>query len=222
MLLNYNNVEIKQEDALILKDINLCVNSGDYVFITGKVGSGKSTLLSTIYGELRPVGGEANVLDFDMLKIKAKQLPALRKQLGMVFQSFQLLTDRTVRKNMEFVLRATGWKVKADIQLRIQEVLSKVGMLDKIDKYPYELSGGQQQRVAIARAILNKPKIILADEPTGNLDIESSTEVVKLLNEIRHEEGTAIIMSTHNLQLLSFVDNATVYTCSDEHLTLNS
>lgn len=222
MLLNYNNVEIKQDDALILKDINLCVNSGDYVFITGKVGSGKSTLLSTIYGELRPVGGEANVLDFDMLKIKAKQLPALRKQLGMVFQSFQLLTDRTVRKNMEFVLRATGWKVKADIQLRIQEVLSKVGMLDKIDKYPYELSGGQQQRVAIARAILNKPKIILADEPTGNLDIESSTEVVKLLNEIRHEEGTAIIMSTHNLQLLSFVDNATVYTCSDEHLTLNS
>lgn len=222
MLLNYNNVEIRQDDALILKDISLCVNSGDYVFITGKVGSGKSTLLSTIYGELRPISGEAQVLDYDMLKIKPKQLPALRKRLGMVFQSFQLLNDRTVRKNMEFVLKATGWKIKDEIQTRIQEVLSKVEMLDKIDKYPYELSGGQQQRVAIARAILNKPQIILADEPTGNLDIESSTCVVELLNEIRHEEGTAIIMSTHNLQLISLVDNAIVYTCSDGHITLNS
>ena len=197
MLLNYQNVEIKQDDAVILSNVDLTVNEGDYVFITGKVGSGKSTLLSTIYGELRPTAGEASVLDFDMMKIKPKQLPALRRQLGMVFQSFHLLTDRTVKKNMEFVLKSTGWKDKAEIQNRIQEVLSKVEVLDKLDKYPYELSGGQQQRVTIARALLNKPKLILADEPTGNLDIESSMSFVHLLNEIR-QEGTAVIMSTHN------------------------
>jgi len=221
MLLHYNNVEIRHDDAVILKNVNLTVNEGDYVFVTGKVGSGKSTLLSTIYGELRPSVGEATVLGFDMLKIKAKQLPELRKQLGMVFQSFQLLTDRTVQKNMEFVLKATGWKDKQSIQTRIQEVLSKVDTLDKADKYPYELSGGEQQRVAIARALLNKPKIILADEPTGNLDIESSTSIVNLLNEIRHE-GTAVIMSSHNLQLLEMVDNATVFKCCDKQLTVDN
>lgn len=218
MLINYQNVEIKQDDAVILSNVDLTVNEGDYVFITGKVGSGKSTLLSTVYGELRPTAGVASVLDFDMMKIKAKQLPALRRQLGMVFQSFHLLTDRTVRKNMEFVLKSTGWKDKAEIQNRIQEVLSKVEVLDKLDKYPYELSGGQQQRVAIARALLNKPKLILADEPTGNLDIESSMSFVHLLNEIR-QEGTAVIMSTHNMQLLNLVSDATVYTCNDKLLT---
>ena len=221
MLLNYQNVEIKQDDAVILSNVDLTVNEGDYVFITGKVGSGKSTLLSTIYGELRPTAGEASVLDFDMMKIKPKQLPALRRQLGMVFQSFHLLTDRTVKKNMEFVLKSTGWKDKAEIQNRIQEVLSKVEVLDKLDKYPYELSGGQQQRVTIARALLNKPKLILADEPTGNLDIESSMSFVHLLNEIR-QEGTAVIMSTHNMQLLNLVSDAAVYTCNDKLLAPNS
>ena len=220
MIIKYNNVEIKHDDAITLKDVNLIVNEADYVFITGKVGSGKSTLMSTIYGELRPTSGEAQVLGCDMVKIKAKQLPALRKQLGMVFQSFHLLTDRTVQKNMEFVLKATGWKKKEDIHTRIQEVLSKVEMIDKLDKFPYELSGGEQQRVAIARALLNKPKLILADEPTGNLDIESSTSIVQLLDEIR-QEGTAIIMSTHNLQLLNLVSDAKVYNCSDKLLTPN-
>ena len=198
MLLNYNNVEIRQDDALILKDISLCVNSGDYVFITGKVGSGKSTLLSTIYGELRPLSGEAQVLDYDMLKIKPKQLPALRKQLGMVFQSFQLLNDRTVRKNMEFVLKATGWKVKDEIQTRIQEVLSKVEMLDKIDKYPYELSGGQQQRVSIARAVMAEPELLLADEPTGNLDSKSTAEIMELFKRLNEEKGLTILQVTHS------------------------
>ena len=218
MLINYNHVDIKHDDAVILNDVNLTVNEGDYVFITGRVGSGKSTLLSTLFGELRPTSGQAVVLDYDMLKIKTKQLSLLRKQLGMVFQSFQLLTDRTVSKNLEFVLRATGWKNKADIQARIQDVLSQVEALDKLDKFPYELSGGEQQRVAVARALLNKPKLILADEPTGNLDLESSTNLVNLLNQIR-QEGTAIVMTTHNMQLLSMVPDATVYTCADKHLT---
>ena len=221
MLLHYNNVEIRHDDALILSNVNLTVNEGDYVFITGKVGSGKSTLLSTSYGELCPTGGEATVLGFDMLKIKPRQLPELRKQLGMVFQNFQLLTDRSVQKNMEFVLKATGWKDKDEIQERIKEVLSKVETLDKADKFPYELSGGEQQRVAIARALLNKPKIILADEPTGNLDLESSTSIVRLLDEIR-SEGTAVIMSSHNLQLLDQVDNATVFKCCDKQLTVEN
>ena len=218
MLINYSHVDIQHDDAVILNDVNLTVNEGDYVFITGRVGSGKSTLLSTLFGELRPTSGQAVVLDYDMLKIKTKQLSLLRKQLGMVFQSFQLLTDRTVSKNLEFVLRATGWKNKSDIQTRIQEVLSQVESLDKLYKFPYELSGGEQQRVAVARALLNKPKLILADEPTGNLDIESSTNLVNLLNEIR-QEGTAIVMTTHNMHLLSMVPDATVYTCADRHLT---
>ena len=221
MLLNYNNVEIKHDDALILGNVNLQVNEGDYVFITGKVGSGKSTLLATIYGELRPTAGEANVLDFDMMKIRPKQMPSLRKQLGMVFQDFQLLTDRTVSKNMEFVLRSTGWKNKDVIQTRIQEVLSMVTMLDKADKFPYELSGGEQQSVAIARAMLNNPKLILADEPTGNLDTESSQSIIHLLNEIR-QQGTAVIMSTHNLQLIDLVSNPIIYQCADKQLTPNT
>lgn len=216
MLINYNNVEIKHNNVVILEDINLQVNEGDYIFITGKVGSGKSSLLSTIYGEQTPTTGKATVLDIDMLKIKTKQLPALRRQLGMVFQSFHLLTDRTVGKNMEFVLKATGWKDKKLIYERINEVLSNVGILNKIDSYPYELSGGEQQRVAIARALLNKPKLILADEPTGNLDIESSISIVKLLNDIRNE-GTAVVMTTHNHQLISLINDATIYNCNEGH-----
>jgi len=217
MLLNYNNVEICQEQVSILSNINLTVNKGDYVFITGKVGSGKSTLLSTIYGELIPVQGEAKVLDFDITNLKNSQVSPLRKQLGVVFQNFELLLDRTVYKNLEFVLKATGWKNKKEIEERINAVLSKVEMLDKVSKFPYELSGGEQQRVAIARAILNNPKVIVADEPTGNLDSASSVTIVNLLNEIR-EEGTAIIMSTHNTQLIDLVPDASVYDCHDKTL----
>lgn len=218
MLLKYNNVEILQDNVTILTNINLTINEGDYVFVTGKVGSGKSTFISTIYGELIPAKGEALVLEYDMKTVKNKQISPLRKQLGIVFQNFELLIDRTVFKNLEFVLKATGWKNKQEINQRISEVLNKVEMLDKMDKYPYELSGGEQQRVAIARALLNKPKLIVADEPTGNLDMESSMSIVKLLNEIR-EEGTAIIMSTHNLQLIDLVPDASVYNCNNKTIT---
>lgn len=219
MILNYNNVDIKHGDVTTLSGVNLTINPCDFVFVTGKVGSGKSTLLSTIYGELRPASGEAVVLDFDMLKIKQKQIASLRKQLGIVFQSSELLTDRSVRRNLEFVLKAIGWKNKNEIKARIQDVLSKVELLDKEDSYPFELSGGEQQRIATARALLNNPKLIIADEPTGNLDYESSCCIMTLLNEIR-KEGTAIIMSTHNMQLINMIGDARVYNCVDKQFLL--
>lgn len=218
MTLDYKDVELCHDQTVILSGVNFAAEAGDFVFITGKVGSGKSTLLSSIYGELRPTKGSAKVLDTDMLMLKNKNLPQLRKQLGVVFQSFELLTDRSVFKNMEFVLRSTGWKLKADINKRIQEVLDTVGMSNKAENFPHELSGGEQQRVTIARALLNHPKIIVADEPTGNLDIENSIAIVKLLNSIR-SQGTTIVMSTHNLQLLTLVDDARIFTCHDKQLS---
>lgn len=221
MILEFNNVELKQNEQTILKEINFVVNEGDFIFITGKVGSGKSTLLSTIYGELPPSIGQLQVLGFDMVNIKQKQITALRKQLGIVFQSFELLPDRTVFGNLAFVLKATGWKNRNDINTRITEVLSKVELLDKAEAFPFELSGGEQQRVAIARALLNKPKLIIADEPTGNLDMESSNSIMELLNGIR-QEGTSIIMSTHNLKLIELVPNARIYKCANRHLELDS
>lgn len=214
-------MELCHDNIVILSGVNLTAETGDFVFITGKVGTGKSTLLSTIYGELRPTKGQALVLDTDMLVLKNKNLPQLRKQLGVVFQNFELLTDRSVYKNMEFVLRSTGWKNKNDINNRIQEVLNTVGMSDKAEKYPHELSGGEQQRVSIARALLNHPKIIVADEPTGNLDIENSVAIVNLLNSIR-SKGTTVVMSTHNLQLIPLVEDARVFTCQDGKLTPSS
>lgn len=221
MILDYKDVELCHDNIVILSGVNLTAEAGDFVFITGKVGTGKSTLLSTIYGELRPTKGQALVLDTDMLVLKNKNLPQLRKQLGVVFQNFELLTDRSVYKNMEFVLRSTGWKNKNDINNRIQEVLDTVGMSDKAEKYPHELSGGEQQRVSIARALLNHPKIIVADEPTGNLDIENSVAIVNLLNSIR-SKGTTVVMSTHNLQLIPLVEDARVFTCQDGKLTPSS
>ena len=221
MILEFNNVELKQNDQTILKEINFVVNEGEFIFITGKVGSGKSTLLSTIYGELPPSIGQLQVLGFDMVNIKQKQITALRKLLGIVFQSFELLPGRTVFGNLAFVLKATGWKNRNDINTRITEVLSKVELLDKAEAFPFELSGGEQQRVAIARALLNKPKLIIADEPTGNLDMESSNSIMELLNDIR-QEGTSVIMSTHNLKLIELVPNARIYKCANRHLELDS
>lgn len=218
MLLKYTNVELRHNDLTILNNINLEVESGDFVFITGRVGSGKSTLLSTIYGELMPSKGDATVLDFDLAKVKAKHISALRKQIGIVFQNFELLTDRTVYKNLEFVLKSTGWKNKKEIDARINTVLSKVDLLDKVENFPFELSGGEQQRVVIARALLNKPKIIIADEPTGNLDQNSCMSIMSLLNEIR-SEGTAIIMSTHNMTLIDVVDDRRVYVCENKQFS---
>jgi Predicted ATPase involved in cell division len=180
-LINYQNVEIAQQDNWLLNNVNMRLNAGDFLYIIGKVGSGKTSLLKTIYGELSIVSGEAEVLGNNLRTIKRKNIPQLRRKLGIVFQDFQLLTDRTVNDNLEFVLRATGWKNKQEIKDRIAEVLEQVGMADKGNKIPNELSGGEQQRIVIARAILNSPSIILADEPTGNLDSETGRKIVELL-----------------------------------------
>ena len=201
-LIRYQNVCIQQQGLEILEDINFELNKGEFVYLIGKVGSGKTSFLKTIYGELEIESGEAEVMGLNMRTIKQKHIPDLRRQLGIVFQDFQLLTDRTVYANLEFVLRATGWKNKVDIHMRIEEVLEQVGMGGKGYKMPNELSGGEQQRIVIARAILNKPELILADEPTGNLDAETGRSIVELLKGIC-EKGSAILMITHNLNLLS-------------------
>lgn len=202
MLVNYQGVEVKQGSQVILTDVSFTVNEGEFVYITGKVGTGKSSLLKTLYGEVRLEKGQAVVMDTQMIRCKKKKFPELRRKMGIIFQDFQLLTDRTVYKNLDFVLRATGWKQKSERQERIAEVLGRVGMSDKGDKLPSELSGGEQQRIAIARAILNHPALILADEPTGNLDPETSTQITDLLHKLVDEKGATVIMITHNNQLI--------------------
>lgn len=201
----------------ILSDVNLELRKGEFVYLIGKVGSGKSTLLKTIYGEVEIDAGEAWVLGNAMRTLKRKDFPTLRRKLGIVFQDFQLLTDRTVHENLKFVLKATGWKNRTDIERRIEEVLQQVGMENKGYKMPNELSGGEQQRIVIARAILNKPEIILADEPTGNLDVETGRRIVELLQDICRQ-GSAILMTTHNLNLLSEYPGK-VYKCEHHRLT---
>ena len=213
MLTNYKNVDVYQKELAVLKNVNFQIDESEFVYLIGKVGSGKSSLLKTIYGELPITKGEATVIDFDMSTIKRKHLPDLRRQLGIIFQDFQLLTDRTVRANLEFVLKATGWKKKDEISARISQVLETVELTEKIDKYPHELSGGEQQRVSIARAILNNPKIIIADEPTGNLDRETGKKIVTILKAISRK-GTAVIMSTHNLDILQQFPGI-VYRCEN-------
>ena len=195
-LIRYQNVCIQQQGLEILEDINFELNKGEFVYLIGKVGSGKTSFLKTIYGELEIESGEAEVMGLNMRTIKQKHIPDLRRQLGIVFQDFQLLTDRTVHANLEFVLRATGWKNKVDIHMRIEEVLEQVGMGGKGYKMPNELSGGEQQRIVIARAILNKPELILADEPTGNLDTKTSIEIMRLFEEI-YRKGNTVIIVTH-------------------------
>ena len=201
-LIRYQNVSVCQQGLEILEGVNFELNKGEFVYLIGKVGSGKTSFLKTIYGELEIQSGEAEVMGHNMRTIKQKHIPELRRRLGIVFQDFQLLTDRTVHANLEFVLRATGWKNKVDIHMRIEEVLEQVGMSGKGYKMPNELSGGEQQRIVIARAILNKPELILADEPTGNLDVETGHNIVKLLREIC-TQGSAILMITHNLNMLT-------------------
>ena len=216
MLIDYQNVSIYQADKSVLQNINFHIDEGEFAYLIGKVGSGKSSLLKTLYCELDRVEGEtekAEILGRDLKTIRRKEIPALRKELGIIFQDFQLLHDRTVRKNFEFVLKATGWKNKKDREKRIEEVLNEVGMIDKIDKMPHELSGGEQQRVAIARAILNNPKIIIADEPTGNLDPETASNIVSLLKDIT-KQGTAVVMTTHNIPMLDKFPGI-VYRCKE-------
>ena len=204
MLITYKNANIYQRHGIeVLHGVNFEVDEGEMVYIIGRVGSGKSTLLKTIYCDLDiDEADEATVLDYDLLTIRRKQIPDLRREVGVVFQDFQLLGDRTVYKNLDFVLKATGWRDKERRDDRIIEVLTMVGLEDKADKMPNELSGGEQQRVAIARSILNQPQIIIADEPTGNLDKETADNIMQLLKGIA-EKGTAVIMSTHNISLVN-------------------
>ncbi len=201
-LIAYKNVEIRQQELCVLEGVNLELRAGEFIYLTGKVGSGKTSLLKTFYAELGIFSGQAQVLEYDMRRIKRKQIPPLRRKLGIVFQDFQLLTDRSVFDNLDFVLRATGWKRTSDRRDRIDEVMTLVGMSNKGYKYPNELSGGEQQRIAIARAMLNSPRIILADEPTGNLDVETGRAITALLHEISHN-GSLVVMTTHNRLLLS-------------------
>src|SRR3546814_479908 len=200
-VITLKNVYIYQPKHLVLANVNLTVDKGEFVFLIGQTGSGKSSLLKIIYGDLHIASGEGMVAGFDLKKLSEREVPFLRRKLGIVFQDFHLLTDRTVEKNLIFALRATGWKDKNLINSRILDVLEKVGLRSKLKKMPHELSGGEQQRVVIARALLNNPEIILADEPTGNLDPETSEEIVLLLKEISRG-GTSILMATHDYQII--------------------
>ena len=215
-IIRYQDVCVSQQGLEILEGVNFELNQGEFVYLIGKVGSGKTSFLKTIYGELEIQSGEAEVMGCNMRTIKQKHIPDLRRRLGIVFQDFQLLTDRTIHANLEFVLRATGWKNKVEIHTRIEEVLEQVGMSGKGYKMPNELSGGEQQRIVIARAILNKPELILADEPTGNLDVETGHIIVKLLKEIC-AQGSAILMITHNLNLLTEYPGK-VYRFANHHI----
>ncbi len=195
------NANIYQDKNLILQDVNIEVNKGDFIYLIGKTGSGKSSFMKTLYADLPLTEGQGSIVDFDLAKLKEKNIPYLRRKIGVVFQDFKLLPDRTVYKNLEFVLRATGWTDTKEIELKIDTVLDKVSMKSKSSKMPHQLSGGEQQRVAIARALLNDPELILADEPTGNLDPQTAAEVMLLLREI-NESGKTVIMATHDYALI--------------------
>ena len=216
MLIAYKNVNVYQDDREVLRGVDFHVDEGEFIYIIGKVGTGKSSFLKTIYCELdidEEDADTAEVLGRNLKTLRRREVPALRKELGVIFQDFQLLHDRSVWENLQFVLKSTGWKDKAERAERIEKVLSDVGMSDKKHNMPYELSGGEQQRIAIARAILNNPKVIIADEPTGNLDLDTATNIVALLRDIT-QSGTAVVMSTHNLSMLSKYPGI-VYRCGD-------
>lgn len=200
-VLSLKNVTIYQDNNAILKDINLDVNYGEFLYIIGKTGSGKSSFMKTLYADLKLLEGEGTFVDYDLAKLRQKDIPFLRRKIGIVFQDFKLLPDRTITDNLLFVLKATGWKDRKDMLEKIHEVLDKVGVKNSSNKMPHQLSGGEQQRVAVARALLNDPEVILADEPTGNLDPQTSVEVMQLLREI-NQNGKTIIMATHDYALL--------------------
>ncbi len=201
ILVRLENAVIMQKDKPVLTDVNLKVKRGDFLYLIGPTGSGKSSLLKTLYGELPLTKGKGNVVGYNLKRLKTKQIPYLRRKLGIVFQDFQLLNDRNVFDNLLFVLKATGWKGKIKIKNRIESVLLQVGMLNKIHSFPHQLSGGEQQRVSIARALLNNPELILADEPTGNLDPETSNDIMKVLKQL-NEKGQTVIMATHDYALI--------------------
>jgi len=211
-IIEIRNANIYQGNSLILQDVNINIDRGEFVYLVGKTGTGKSSLLKTLYGELPMKEGYATVAGFDIKSLTWKTVPFLRRTIGIVFQDFQLLTDRNVHDNLEFVLQATGWKDKKLMEDKIQDVLEKVGLQTKGFKYPFELSGGEQQRIDIARALLNSPKLILADEPTGNLDPETSDEIMNLLMQVSRESGSAIVMATHDFMVINKFPARTIKT----------
>lgn len=200
-IVSFSDAKINQRGKTILNNVSIDVSEGSFVFLIGRTGSGKSSLIKTIYGDLELVGGVGNVAGYDLTRLKSKQIPNLRRELGVVFQDFKLLPDRTIDDNLEFVLKSTGWKNKKEIADRIDKVLKMVGITLNKNKYPFELSGGEQQRVAIARALLNEPKLIIADEPTGNLDPQTSQEIMQLFKSL-HEKGMTLLMATHDYQMI--------------------
>lgn len=219
-VVEYKDVEILRKELVVLKHVDFTLEEGEFVYLIGKVGSGKSSLLKSMYAEIPVLTGEARVMDTDLVGIRRKEIPFLRRQIGIVFQDFQLLTDRNVYDNLKFVLDATGWKDRDAKDERIEAVLKQVGMANKSYKMPHELSGGEQQRIVIARALLNKPKLILADEPTGNLDPVTGDRIVQHLREISGE-GTAVVMATHNMQLVEQYP-ARVLRCENKQLVADN
>ena len=201
-IVELHNANIYQGDSMVLQDVHFTVQKGEFVYLVGKTGTGKSSLLKTLYGELPLRDGEGRVVDYDLRKLTWKTVPFLRRTMGVIFQDFQLLTDRNVNENLKFVLRAIGWKDEKLMNEKIADVLDKVGLKSKGFKMPFELSGGEQQRIDIARALLNSPKLILADEPTGNLDPETSDEIMHLLFHISRDFGTAVVMATHDYMVI--------------------
>lgn len=216
LVLSLQNVTIYQENKVILSQVNLEVNHGEFIYIIGKTGSGKSSFMKTLYGDLPLVEGEGHIVEFDLATLKEKEIPFLRRKIGIVFQDFQLLPDRNISQNMLFVLKATGWTDATEMQNKIDEVLDKVGMRGFANQMPHQLSGGEQQRVAIARALLNDPEFILADEPTGNLDPQTSVEVLEVLKKI-NQNGKTVIMATHDYALLMKFPSKTLK-CEDGNI----
>ncbi len=201
-IIDYKNVELCHDEIIVLHDINFAVDEGEFIYLCGKTGSGKSSLLKSLYADMPIKRGEARIFDYDLSKLSRRQIPFLRRKIGVIFQDFQLLHDRSVRDNLEFVLRATGWKVARQIDDQIDLVLNTVGLPKKGYKRPHQLSGGEQQRIVIARSLLNSPQLIVADEPTGNLDPDIASEIVRLLHEISRS-GTSVIMATHNMSIVN-------------------
>lgn len=216
-VISIQNGQISHKEQLVLRDINISVNKGDFVYLIGKTGSGKSSLLNVLYGDHKLASGESSVAGYDLNSLKKKQIPFLRRKIGIIFQDFQLLADRSVDDNLKFVLKATGWKGKKEIQAQIDHVLAIVGLVNKGYKFPHQLSGGEQQRVAIARAFLNNPDIILADEPTGNLDPETADEIMQLIMKLR-EQNVGIIMATHDYRLIERFPSK-ILKCADNQVS---